>query len=163
MKSKIKNKSGFTLIELLVVIAIIGTLASVITLALQTARKKARDAKRAGDVRQMVTALEQYRIARGIYPTGTNSIASFTTGAALDDPGSMDGGEEPMIPNYIPMFPVSPVPADGSCSSAVGRGNNNYWYDVSDDGINYTLTFCIGVGAGEYAPGTHIATPNGIQ
>lgn len=162
MKSK-QNQKGFTLIELLVVIAIIGLLATVVTLAVQNARTRARDAKRAGDMRQMVTALEQYRIARGIYPTGTVSMESLGTGAALDDPGAMDGGSEPFIPNYVPIFPVSPAPADGSCLSTADRGSNNYWYDVSDDGITYTLTFCLGKNTGQFDPGIHMATPNGIQ
>ena len=143
--------------------AIIGLLASVVTLALQNARVRARDAKRAGDMRQMATAMEQYRIAHGIYPTGTVSIESVGTGAALDDPGSMDGAEEPVIPNYFPFYPVSPFPADGNCLADIGRGNNNYWYDVSDDGINYTLTFCLGKETGSFAPGAHYVTPDGIQ
>lgn len=157
------KQKGFTLIELLVVIAIIGLLASVITLALQNARERARDVKRAGDIRQMVTALEQYRIARGVYPTGTVSIASVGTGAALNDPGAMDGAGESFIPNYIPFFPVSPLPADGDCTGDIGRGANNYWYDVSDDGTEYTLTFCLGKDTGQFPPGIHTAGPNGIQ
>ncbi len=162
MKQKI-NSSGFTLIELLVVIAIIGILASVIILALQSARSKARDAKRAGDIRQIATALEQYRISRGVYPTGTVSVASAGTGAVLDDPNSMNGGEEPMSPNYLPTFPISPTPADGDCSGDISRDANNYWYDVADDGLYYTITFCLGSTTGQYQPGIHHATQDGIQ
>ncbi|MCM2339038.1 MAG: type II secretion system GspH family protein [Burkholderiales bacterium] len=66
-KKNNKNK-GFTLIELLVVVAIIGLLASVILSSLNTARIKARDAKRLSDMHQMEIALSLYYNAYGNYP-----------------------------------------------------------------------------------------------
>ncbi len=51
------NKKGFTLIELLVVIAIIGLLSTMAVISLNSARLKARDAKRLSDVKQMSTLL----------------------------------------------------------------------------------------------------------
>jgi prepilin-type N-terminal cleavage/methylation domain-containing protein len=162
MRNK-KPQSGFTLIELLVVIAIVGLLAGTILLALQNARVKARDTKRAGDMRQLVTSMEQYRIAHGSYPTGTVSIDSLGTGALFGPGGAVDAAVEPFVPNYIPLFPSAPTPADGGCSSATGRGDNNYWYDVADDGSTYTLTFCLGKDTGQFPKGIRSATPNGIQ
>lgn len=67
MNDKSKTK-GFTLIELLVVIAIIGILSSVVLASLNTARAKARDAKRLSDMHQMQVALELYYNSFGGYP-----------------------------------------------------------------------------------------------
>ena len=73
MKSSQKGlalrRSGFTLIELLVVIAVIGILAAVILASLNTARAKARDAKRIADLKQVQTALELYRNDNSDYPS----------------------------------------------------------------------------------------------
>lgn len=66
---------GFTLIELLVVIAIIGILSSVVVASLNGARKKARDARRVDDVKQLQLALELYFDAKGgKYPQVLSSL-----------------------------------------------------------------------------------------
>lgn len=59
---------GFTLIELLVVIAIIGLLSSVVFASLNSARSKARDAKRVADISEIRTALELFYDTHGRYP-----------------------------------------------------------------------------------------------
>ena len=65
------KKKGFTLIELLVVIAIIGLLATIVLVSLNSARAKARDVKRKGDLHQILLALELYYDAYGTYPMAT--------------------------------------------------------------------------------------------
>jgi len=86
----IQNKKGFTLIELLVVIAIIGILSSIVLVSLGGARKKARDARRESDIRQIVSAQEMYYDSNEAYLTddgtgnGTPAIGIYI--GALDDP-----------------------------------------------------------------------------
>jgi prepilin-type N-terminal cleavage/methylation domain-containing protein len=63
------TKKAFTLIELLVVIAIIGLLAAIVLTSLNTAREKARDAKKGVMAKQWITALALNYDTTGTYPT----------------------------------------------------------------------------------------------
>jgi prepilin-type N-terminal cleavage/methylation domain-containing protein len=65
------KQKGFTLIELLVVIAVIGLLASVVLVALNSSRVKARDAKRVADLNQIAKAAEFFYDSQGFYPYAT--------------------------------------------------------------------------------------------
>lgn len=146
-----KNKLGFTLIELLVVIAIIGLLASVVLLALNSARAKSRDAKRLADVRQIASGLELYFNDMNTYPTGTAG-----TGTGTND------GIKKLAPNYMGQIPTAPLPAD----SATCATTNSYNYDPGSAGAatsGYRLTFCLGADTGGYSAGNRTLTQAGIQ
>ena len=159
----LKNKflTGFTLIELLVVIAIIGILAGVVTIALSNARAKGRDSKRVGDVKQIVTSLEQYYIQYGAYPTGTGSIVPG--GIRLSDPTAIDTSLSQMVPSYLPFIPVAPNPPDGDCLNTNAISSNNYWYEAVEDGSTYTLSFCLGEDNEVWKKGPRTASPQGTQ
>lgn len=143
-----KRKSqGFTLIELLVVIAIIGLLASVVLLALNSARQKSRDAKRLADVRQMASALELYFNDNNSYPTTPNSTINGNT---------LPWGSPAISPTYVGLLPSAPLPADSPCTT-----NNSYVY--AGAASSYTLSFCIGGQTGGYGAGPHTLSQAGIQ
>ncbi len=71
------KQKGFTLIELLVVIAIIGLLASVVLVSINSARAKARDAKRKADLAQIQKALEIYINQTGAMPANQNPCCYY--------------------------------------------------------------------------------------
>ncbi|MDO9027840.1 MAG: prepilin-type N-terminal cleavage/methylation domain-containing protein [Candidatus Roizmanbacteria bacterium] len=75
-------KKGFTLLEMLVVIGIIAILVSLGFASYSTVQKKARDAKRKGDLSAMQKVLEQcYSVSSYSYPaiTGGGSIGPIST------------------------------------------------------------------------------------
>jgi len=142
------NKKAFTLIELLVVIAIIGILATISVIALQNARAKSRDAKRAGDMKQVQTALELFFNDKNRYPTveewSTGQIFSTTTDSTS---------------TYMQIIPAAPLPADGACTP----GQNAIGYEPTPDGSSYTISFCLGNNTGTLNPGPKCLTPGGIM
>lgn len=98
------RKSGFTLIELLVVIAIIGLLAAVILASLNSARVKARDAKRISDVKQLQNALALYYENQGnVYPIELSTSTLVT-------------------PGYMATVPVDPFSSAPYSYSGLGSG-----------------------------------------
>ena len=115
-----KDNRGFTLIELLVVIAVIGILAAVILGSLNSARAKSRNAKRTGDISQLIKAFN-------LGLTTTNSLpnpgafwvcvsqscysgwSSYTANATVDA-------------HFTPYMSTKPIDPTG------GRGYGGYLY-----------------------------------
>jgi len=152
-----KNKKCFTLIELLVVVAIMGLLAALAVIALNTARARARDARRVSDIKQIQTALELYYMDNYKYPP--DLAPTSIEGLCLS---STSGFANPCAGvTYMGTVPANPQPmTDGDCLGSV------YTYNAVDvdagTDLSYYIVYCLGHITGDIAAEYHWATPAGI-
>ncbi len=119
---------GFTLIELLVVIAIIGLLSTIIAAPIQSARKKARDAKKIAELKSTQLAFEQY--------AESNSAQYPITLTALS-------------PQFMPLLPTF-----GSATTSNARDAFMYaYYSASSTGAaTQIFAYHFGVKLEVYGP-----------
>ena len=145
-----KDKKAFTLIELLVVIAIIGLLSTLSIIALNSARAKARDAKRISDVKSMQVALEMYYNDMGDYPAD----ASIAPNLAIYS----NDATQP----FLRVIPTPPTPVDGTVCD--GDANKTvYLYaknNVAGKPASYSIKFCLGSDIGQ---GANKVTGNALR
>lgn len=124
-----KNNKAFTLIELLVVISIIGLLSAMSVYAVSVARVKARDSRRASDIKQIQTAIELYYDNHSYYPgylTLQNcSVDSYNALGALVSDGIMSA--VPVDPLYKNTNPFR------QCYNYLGLGNTQSY--ASESGL----------------------------
>ena len=144
------KQKGFTLVELLVVIAIIGLLSTIAVVSLGSARAKARDAKRAADMKQLITALEQFYNDNngypsvdnpGLYPAlaaendcvlgGTNSnvLSSNNTTAACTATGAIGAGTGATT-TYM-TIPPYPTPGKSGAATNCSASGAAYCYTAN--------------------------------
>lgn len=115
-------KKGFTLIELLVVIAIIGLLSSVVFASLNSARTKARDARRVADMSEIRKALALFYDEKGCLPQPASN--GCITGGDSNAGGwdySSQGSFLPFLVaagyfSKVPVDPINNMTGDGSPS-----------------------------------------------
>ncbi len=122
------NPKGFTLIELMVVISIIGVLSSVVLVAVNNVKNKARDSKRLSDVKSIQLALEMYYDKYGNYPN-----SDYGGCGGWDCSGDGNGFIHALVTEGF----LRADPGDLSSSSNGSCGNYCYYrYGPGDDGCN---------------------------
>lgn len=143
------KQRGFTLIELLVVIAIIGLLSTLAVVSLNSARAKARDAKRLSDISQIQAALDHYYTDNNTYPQTQAALnlgvdVTALCNSAVGWQASCEANETA----YMTQLPQDPL------------NNHAYQYQVSD-GTTYNISFTLESEINGFSDGLS-ATPSGL-
>ena len=114
-----QSRTGFTLVELLVVMGIIFLLASVVFVAVNSAREGARDKQRKVDLKNLQLAIELYKEAHGQYPPECPNSTTWVGPGPLPAWGTQcdDDWISGLAPNFIPELPEDPTDEQAS-----GRG-----------------------------------------
>ncbi len=114
------KQKGFTLIELLVVIAVIGILASVVMASLNSARVKARNARRNSDNRELQSAFSLAASDTGVLP---DSGGAWICVSATCYEGWAGYAQHSTITSFLQTtMPTLPIDPPG------GRGYGGYLY-----------------------------------
>jgi len=151
-----KNNKGFTLIELLVVVSIIGLLSTMAVVSLNNSRKKARDAKRMSDVKQLSNLIDtKVANSNGDYTDVFGAGCGVVDGTASTT--CMGVFEETNTANIIDP---SAQPADAVCQNTTAAPCNYAVASSSD--TYYEICFSLEDGAGGLGAGSHSVSNGGM-
>jgi prepilin-type N-terminal cleavage/methylation domain-containing protein len=117
-----KRNQGFTIVELLIVIVVIGILALLVITTYSGIQAKARNSKRASDVKSLQTQIEAYFSQNGYYPSRTDMNSDTWLGTNMK---SLD--KNAMID------PKNPTQSNDFVAAAAA---NVYAYAVTDSSGN---------------------------
>lgn len=102
-KNILRTQAGFTLIELMVVIVILGILAGLVVPRIMDQPDQARAVKAAMQMESISTALKQFRLDNGFYPSTEQGLEALVTKPTV--------GRTPRVfpsKGYLPKVPKDP-------------------------------------------------------
>ncbi len=153
---------GFTKIELIVALAIVGILASLSAVALNSARERARDAKRIADVARTQVALELYFNDHNSYPVLTSATALGSSAArCLAGEGFVPSCDTQTESVYLERVPSTPTDGLGELVGCSGA-ENAYCYVGEAEAYRIQFEVENDNPEGKLQAGVNCATESGI-
>ena len=117
MNQRPSARSGFTIIDMLIVVTVLTLLTGILLPILEQETLRARDGRRAGDLRSVASALATYKSVTGSFPdTGDEwrgDSAPFGN-YGYDESGYIPG----IVPDFLPYLPKDPNPAYPNATGA---------------------------------------------
>jgi prepilin-type N-terminal cleavage/methylation domain-containing protein len=132
-----KRNQGFTIVELLIVIVVIGILALLVITTYSGIQAKARNSKRASDVKSLQTQIEAYFSQNGYYPSRTDMNSSTWLGTNMK---SLDQNALVDPKNPTQSKTLVAAPAANSYAYAVTDSSGNSCESDDTQCAKYTLT-----------------------
>lgn len=134
-----RRNHGFTIVEIAVVVAAIGIIMSIVVVTFNVTQIKARDNRRTSDAVVIKTALAQYYMDNGEYPSCTNAgfgcdittiqplLAKYASEIPVKDPkGRIIYYMPGAVPNAYGLL-VEYEQSPGSCKTGVNMTAGWWW------------------------------------
>ena len=86
------NRKGFTLVEIMIVVAIIALLVAIAVPNIAAQRRIANNSAAAGNLRSLLSVLETYNTAEGVYPAVLTSLVGGSNPYISTVPTGTTGG-----------------------------------------------------------------------
>lgn len=136
--SRNKRRDGFTIVELLIVIVVIAILAAITIVAYNNIQQRARDSRRAQDLKNIKKAVLLYQVDH-------SGVPKTSTYGSSSGPGGWDSSIQPNWMSFLrPQMGTVPIdPINTGTTDPTFAGNLLYFY------------YCYNAGSGPLP-----ATPN---
>lgn len=85
LTKRVQNEEGFTLIELMVVLIILGLLAAIVGPRIMDKPEKAKIKTTAAQIAQLGTALDNFNLDTGRYPTTSEGLQALVSNPGIED------------------------------------------------------------------------------
>ena len=160
------RKKGFTLIEFLILTAIIALVVVVALWGMNSARQKARDARRLAVIQQVQAALNLYFYDFNAFPAPVNQPVAIGSGSDCSSEKCLSISAGRGVSNivsgtaYMSLIPADPSTNgnDSKCSNSSTSVCNYSYQSIEPDNDQYEIWLYLETATGGYQAGPNCAT-----